>query len=246
MQIMKRIYQLSGAPYGLHPNVYGILGEDAVVLIDSGTNRTDLQVIEQNLSAWGLSGYPVSHLLLTHSHFDHSGNAHIFKSRGSKLAAGIGDAEGIETGDERITYYSYADTYVPCQVDLKVRDGDVIQAAGLEFEVLHLPGHSRGSVAYLLRIDGQAVLFSGDTLMAGANGKAQLGVAVGADYDPAAYLESLKRLSRLEADAVLGGHFHPCLRNASYLLKNGYRTGLLQLRTLTAPISPNAERSESD
>ncbi|SFK99999.1 Glyoxylase, beta-lactamase superfamily II [Paenibacillus sp. 1_12] len=239
MQLMKRIYQLSGEPYGLHPNVYAVLGDDAVVLIDCGTNHVDLKVIDQNLLEWGLSEYPVSQLLLTHSHFDHSGNAHIFSKRGSEIVAGCSDAEGIECGDERITYYSYNDTYITCKVDRKVSEGDVIQAAGLEFEVLHVPGHSRGSMAYRLRIDGKTVLFTGDALMAGPNGKAKLGVAVGADYDPALYLESLKRLSRVEADAVLGGHFHPCLRNANFLLKNGYRTGLFELRTLTTPITPH-------
>ncbi|WP_274652168.1 MBL fold metallo-hydrolase [Paenibacillus humicola] len=231
MQLLKRIFLACGQPYGTHPNAYAILGDEAVVLIDSGTNEAELKVIQRNLSAWGLSGYPISHLLLTHSHFDHSGNAHAFRAKGAEIAAGPGDAEGIELADERVIPYCYEETFVPCRVDRKVKDGDVIQAAGLAFEVLHVPGHSSGSVAYRLTIDGQTVLFTGDALMAGLHGEAKLGARIAADYSPDEYLRSLKRLASVEADAVLAGHYLPCLQGASGLLKSGYRTGLLELRS---------------
>jgi glyoxylase-like metal-dependent hydrolase (beta-lactamase superfamily II) len=233
MQLMKHVFQLSGPSYGIHPNVYAILGDSSLILIDSGTNQTELEVIEQNLSSWGLSHYPVSHLFLTHSHFDHSGNAHVFSKRGAEIIAGPGDAEGIELGDERTISYCYDDLFTPCKVDRKIKGGELVQAAGLEFEALHVPGHSSGSITYKLQVNEKIVLFTGDTLFAGPDGNAKLGVAVAEDYDPELYLKSLKRLSGVQADAMLGGHFQPCLRNAARLLKNGYRAGLFQLRALT-------------
>ena len=36
--------------------------------------------------------------------------------------------------------------FIPCEVDIKVKDGDVVKAAGLVFEVIHVPGHTPGSV----------------------------------------------------------------------------------------------------
>lgn len=231
MQIMNRIFQLSGQAYGVSPNAYAVLGDNAVVIVDTGTNQAELIIIEENLAAWGLSDYPISHLLITHSHFDHSGNAHIFSKKGTKIIAGIGDAEGIECGDERTLCYSHEQNFIPCRVDLKVKSGDHIRAAGLNFDVIHLPGHSSGSMAYQLKLDGKTILFTGDSLMQGPDGQPRLGISVAEDFDPEMYLKSLKTLSKLNADAVLGGHFQPCLRHAVLLLRRGYRTGLLKLRT---------------
>ncbi|WP_186445862.1 MBL fold metallo-hydrolase [Paenibacillus cremeus] len=235
MQIIKDIYLLTGQAYGVSSNAYAVKGEDAIVLIDCGTGSEDLGLIERNLAVWGLDQYPVSHLLLTHSHFDHSGNAHVFSKRGVQLVAGCGDAEGVETGDERVLYYSYQQDFVPCPVDQKVKDGEMLEIAGLRFEVLHTPGHSRGSVVYRLQLRDQVIMFTGDTVMPGPNGQPKLGVTVAEDFNAEDYLQSLKRLSRMEADAVLGGHFQPCLKNATFLLRRGYRTGLIQLRSPSIP-----------
>ncbi|WP_171649955.1 MBL fold metallo-hydrolase [Paenibacillus foliorum] len=235
MQIMKDVYLLSGQPYGVSSNVYAVMGQESIVMIDCGTGDEDYKLIEHNLASWGLDHYPVSHLLLTHSHFDHCGNAHIFSKKGTQLIAGAGDAEGIELGDERTLYYSYKQNFVPCPVDVKVKDGDVITIAGLSFEIIHTPGHSRGSVIYKLINHGKVILFTGDTVMSGPNGQPKLGVTVAEDFDAGLYLKSLNRLSKMEADAVLGGHFQPCLRNATFLLRRGYRTGLIELRSPSIP-----------
>jgi len=235
MHVLKDIFLLTGQSYGTFSNAYAVLGEGAIILIDCGTGSEDLKLIEQNLAQWGLEQYPISHLLLTHSHFDHSGNAHIFSKRGVQLIAGSGDAEGIETGDERTLFYSYRQNYVPCQVDSKVKDGDIFTLSGLQFEVIHVPGHSRGSVVYKLIHRNQVILFTGDTVMPGPNGQPKLGVTVAEDFNAEHYLKSLNRLSKMEADAVLGGHFQPCLRNATFLLRRGYRTGLIQLRAPSIP-----------
>ncbi|NHN35266.1 MBL fold metallo-hydrolase [Paenibacillus agricola] len=235
MQIVKGIYQLAGQPYGVSSNTYAVLGQDSIVLVDCGTGNEELQLIEKNMIEWGLEEFPISHLLLTHSHFDHSGNAHVFRKKGTKVIAGVGDAEGIELGDERVLYYSYKQNFVPCRVDQKVQDGDRLQIAGLEFEVIHVPGHSRGSVVYSLMYKGKKIMFTGDTVMAGPNGQPKLGVTVAEDFNVDVYLQSLKKLSKLEADAVLGGHFQPCLQNATFLLRRGYRTGLIELRSPSIP-----------
>ena len=74
-------------------------------------------------------------------------------------------------------------------------EGDTLTLGSLTIEVLHTPGHSKGSVT--LKVDD--VLFTGDTLFCGSCGRTDLS---GGSYEE--IMESLKCLGRLEGD------FHVC------------------------------------
>lgn len=231
MQVFRNIYQVSGSPYGVHPNVYIVKGHNAVVMIDTGLDESELTVVLENMKFWGLSEYPVTHVLITHSHFDHSGNAHIWSKRGSKIAAGPSDAEGIELGDDRTIGYAYAKKFTACPVDIKVKDGDTVETAGLKFDVIHVPGHSSGCVFYRLISDDKVILFTGDVIRVGTNCEfAKLGWSGGIDYDQKVYFESLKKVKDLECDIILAGHFQPCLKDGFKILQNAYMKALLDWR----------------
>lgn len=58
----------------------------------------------------------------------------------------------------------------PRPVDRELRDGDRLAVGDLEVEVLHVPGHTEGSLLYLVAGDERAHLFSGDTLFPGGPG----------------------------------------------------------------------------
>lgn len=62
------------------------------------------------------------------------------------------------------------DGLFPRPVDRELRDGDVLTVGDLEVEVIHLPGHTEGSLLYLVRGDERPHLFSGDTLFPGGPG----------------------------------------------------------------------------
>ncbi|MBA2624366.1 MAG: MBL fold metallo-hydrolase, partial [Acidimicrobiia bacterium] len=63
----------------------------------------------------------------------------------------------------------------PPEVLLGLDDGEVVTGAGMRFEVLHTPGHTRGSVCLRLDVEGQPpLLFSGDHLFAGSIGRTDL------------------------------------------------------------------------
>ncbi|UCB49503.1 MAG: MBL fold metallo-hydrolase [Deltaproteobacteria bacterium] len=80
-------------------------------------------------------------------------------------------------------------------VDLKLKDGDVLQVGTLKIEVIHTPGHTPGSVCYL--VNGN--LFTGDTLFVGAVGRTDL---TGASLDT--LLDSLERkLLSLPPDTIV-------------------------------------------
>jgi hydroxyacylglutathione hydrolase len=84
-------------------------------------------------------------------------------------------------------------------VDIKLKDGDVLEVGNLKIRVIHTPGHTPGSVCYL--VNGN--LFTGDTLFVGAVGRTDL---TGASLDT--LLDSLERqlLSLPSNTIVWPGH----------------------------------------
>jgi glyoxylase-like metal-dependent hydrolase (beta-lactamase superfamily II) len=99
----------------------------------------------------------VTHLLVTHTHADHSPATAAVQDRTGAPTYGFGphpagaDDESEEHGDL---------AFVP---DVAVVDGDVIRGAGFEFECLHTPGHISNHVCYSERT--RDVLFTGDHVM---------------------------------------------------------------------------------
>ena len=86
------------------------------------------------------------------------------------------------------------------KIEKPVLFGDSLSACGLEFEILHTPGHSMGSVCLYLPSDG--VLFSGDTLFEAGYGRMDL---YGGSVDE--MIRSLKRLFELPGETrVYPGH----------------------------------------
>jgi glyoxylase-like metal-dependent hydrolase (beta-lactamase superfamily II) len=104
----------------------------------------------------GFEGPPVSAILTTHRHADHwQALAEVAD------AAGAANFAGEEDADE-----------LPVAVDERLRHGDVITVGDLSLEIIHLRGHTPGSVAVLYRDpEGIPHLFTGDSLFPGGVGK---------------------------------------------------------------------------
>lgn len=231
MQILPNIYLLDGFAYAVHPNFYLIHGEAGSIVVDTGSAAADLERAEQQLRVWGLSLAEVNYVLLTHSHGDHVGNAAALRSRGATVVAGPGDAEGIELADFRTIPYATGHEVPPCKVDRVVHDGDMIQACGFEFEVIHAPGHTNGCVIYQLRHVGKIIWFVGDVLFAQSTGfQPELCWPGGEELDKPTYIKTLKRLAGLPVDCVLAGHRIPCLRDAHRLVGQAYAKALIEWR----------------
>ena len=134
-------------------------------------------------------------ILLTHGHFDHC----------------TGVAGLLETWPELPVYIHEGDVTDGMGGELRFRrlweknqryykEGDKLTVGGLTLDVLETPGHSTGSVCLL--VEGQGVLFAGDTLFRGSCGRCDF---PGGDYR--AMLKSLARLGRLEGQyTVYPGH----------------------------------------
>jgi glyoxylase-like metal-dependent hydrolase (beta-lactamase superfamily II) len=124
-------------------------------VVDPGAQ---IEKITAHIKHYGIE--KVTHILLTHGHFDHIGAlADLKEETGAKVCIHGRDADML-TSSEKSLASSAGVTVKPCPADVVLKDGDVIDAAGMQVNVLHTPGHSGGSVCYLV----EDVMFSGDTL----------------------------------------------------------------------------------
>ena len=231
MQILPNIYLLDGFAYAQHPNFHLVHSQAGNIVIDSGSVPSDIERAERQLAPWGISLESVDYLLLTHSHYDHMGNAALLRSRGATVVAGPGDAEGIELADARTIPYAAGFQLPPCKVDRVVQDGDIIDACGFRFEVIHAPGHTNGCVIYQLQHMGKTIWFSGDVLFCQNTAyDPQLGWQGGEEFDKPTYIQTLKRLSELPVDCILAGHHLPYLRAGHRLVGRAYVKALIEWR----------------
>ena len=141
-------------------------GSDRAVLVDPGEEADRL------LGAIDTLGVSLDAILLTHTHFDHVG-----------AVAPVAKATGAPVYCPELEVPVLADImrYVPWpefgpfesyEADETVAGGERLELAGLEIDVLFVPGHSPGHVAY--SIPAEAALFSGDVLFQGSVGRTDL------------------------------------------------------------------------
>jgi glyoxylase-like metal-dependent hydrolase (beta-lactamase superfamily II) len=111
-------------------------------------------------------------ILNTHGHADHiAGNAAL-KQRwpDCPLVIGTDDAPKLTHPFQNLSG-PFGLSLVSPPADVEVNDGEVYSAASLEFEVLAVPGHSKGHVVYLWRGGSPFVAFVGDVIFAGSVGR---------------------------------------------------------------------------
>lgn len=236
MHILENIYQLAGDSFGTICNMFVIKGDGGMVLIEAGAEAC-LEVAKETLKEWNLQDIPITHVVATHSHYDHTVNCYKFREMGAKIIALAGDADALENGDDRIIDYGAfraSSPFKTCPVDIRPKDGDVIEVHGIRLEFLHFPGHTDGShfVRYITN-DGRIVLFTGDIQRVGMDGdfrSARLAWSGGTDYNREVFMESLKRIKDLDADVLLPSHGEKTLREGWKVLKGMYLRALLDWR----------------
>lgn len=210
----------------MHQNVYGIdiPKEKKLFLVDCGLGEEDLERIGKNRKLWNLEERKVEAVFITHSHFDHAGNAAAYEAAGSRIYAGK-DGKSLLLGDEHTIDFAYGRPFPVCRKVWQMQDGEKL-SLGEDYEILchDTPGHTPGSVCYELNHKGKKVLFTGDFIQAGEYGdEVRLGIKVDSGYDYDDYLDSMRKMMQIGADAVLPGHFHPWLTEGKRIFQLAYR-----------------------
>lgn len=179
--------------------VYLVQVANQAALIDSGCGRASTRLLA-NIAAAGVAPQQIRFLLLTHCHYDHSGGAvEIRRHSGCQVAIHALEAGYLESGDPSVSAASwYGDELDACPVDVRLADGDRIRLVDRSIEVMHIPGHSPGSIAYLVESDGKRVLFAQDV-----HGPLHPMLLSNATE----YQASLRRLRALAVDVLCEGHY---------------------------------------
>lgn len=202
----------------LESNAWLVRGRDADLLVDTLNGIGPLRPVVAAMN----DDRPVV-AVVTHGHFDHVGGLHEFDDRRghaddadeirSPFPMRLHVDDFPEGTAEMYAYYGYpvprmAVSALPAddfddeawvspgaELTATVADGDVIDLGDRRFEILHVPGHSAGSIALWEAATG--LLFSGDTLYVDDR--------LSFD-DPIAGAASLRRLAELPVQRVLPGH----------------------------------------
>lgn len=162
-------------------NNYLLIDEQSkeAALIDNSAVDSDINLV---LDEYGAK---LKYILLTHGHFDHVAGIRpevllphpnpLLKGEGMLVAMHENDLRWLSKVNQYLPMFGMPEITVP-EIDLFVKDGDVIKLGETEIKVIHTPGHTQGGVCYL--VDGK--LFSGDTIFREAVGRCDL---EGGDFD---------------------------------------------------------------
>jgi glyoxylase-like metal-dependent hydrolase (beta-lactamase superfamily II) len=164
-------------------------GAPEAVVVDPGWDAAQLRL---ELARMGAT---CAAILLTHTHFDHIGGvAELAERTGAPVYVSADAAGALESplGPPGLTIAPYTGA---CHV----AGGETLDVAGISFDVLDVPGHAPGHVAFA----ADNALFSGDVLFAGGVGRVDL---PGGDWDT--LLDSIRTLAeRFPPDTtVYSGH----------------------------------------
>ncbi len=142
----------------------GKKGSDAVLIDPSDAEKALSLLAEKNLK--------LTHILLTHRHFDHlAGVARLREATQAEILIHSLDAQGLRERAGSMAIFM-SGTFVPTEPTRILKDGDIIEAAGFVFRVLHTPGHTEGGVVYVC--DEERCAFTGDTIFCESFGRTDL------------------------------------------------------------------------
>jgi len=171
-------------------NCYLVSTKDVRIVIDPFTSDSRIKEF--------FTANCEKYVFLTHCHFDHIlGAKRISEEFGAKIAIGKLDAKGLSD-----PYFSLSEwagyNQAPFYADILFENGDVFEVGDTKIRVLHTPGHTEGSVCYII----EDCIFTGDTLFEGTVGRTDFPTG-----DFATLKRSLEKLKELDKDyKIYSGH----------------------------------------
>ncbi len=153
----------------IQENCYVVRRPDAAsaVLVDPGAEPERLQ---QALDSLGITDIPA--ILITHCHFDHVGAVKaMHELTGAPVYCPVLEREVLADINAHVRLQGFG-PFESYEADHTVAGGEALELAGMTFDVLFTPGHSRGHVTYAVR--DEDALLSGDVLFQGSVGRVDL------------------------------------------------------------------------
>jgi hydroxyacylglutathione hydrolase len=163
---LPHILTIVSRPFGQNTYVAWLADRKDCVVIDPGLEPAKiLSAIEEHHLT------PVA-ILLTHGHSDHIGGNAALKQRWPDCPIVIGADEAEKLTDPAKNLSArFGMPIVSPEADRLVREGEIVDYAGLKLDVREIPGHSSGHIVFIWH-DGQPPLvFGGDVLFAGSVGR---------------------------------------------------------------------------
>ncbi|MEM7301864.1 MAG: MBL fold metallo-hydrolase [Pseudomonadota bacterium] len=192
---IQRITACNESPFTFRGTNSYLLGGKSVAVIDPGPeDEAHFQALLR-----GINGRPVSHIIITHTHRDHSPLA----ARLQEVTGAQTYAEGphraarpLELGEINPLDASSDTDFEP---DVVLADGQMIEGEGWALQAIHTPGHTANHTAFALT--DSDYLFSGDHVMAWATS-----IVAPPDGAMSDYMASLEVLLDREESIYFPGH----------------------------------------
>ncbi|MBF0174329.1 MAG: MBL fold metallo-hydrolase [Magnetococcales bacterium] len=180
--------------------IYLIHCAGGVVLVDAGTGLA-MERLLANIRAAGVAPEQISHLLLTHCHFDHTGGAHALRQRlQCRTVMHQQDACFLERGDAVVTAANwYRQRMIPCPIDEPINGSRWnLELGSCQIMAHHVPGHSPGSLVFTMESDHLRIMFAQDV-------HGPLHPSLNSNRSD--YQNSLQRMLDLNCDVLCEGHY---------------------------------------
>jgi len=203
---VERLTVNNPGPFTFHGTNSYIVGGREVAVIDPGPeDETHFQALMA-----ALEGRTVSHILVSHTHRDHSPLAGRLKAATGALLVAEGPhraSRPLHDGEANPFAESSDMGFVP---DIAVGEGDVIEGDGWRLQALLTPGHTANHAAFAL--DGTGIVFSADHVMAWATS-----IVAPPDGSMRDYMASLDRLLARDDRIYFPGHGGPVADPPAFL-----------------------------
>jgi glyoxylase-like metal-dependent hydrolase (beta-lactamase superfamily II) len=201
-----RVTAPNPSPFTFHGTNTYIVGSNSLAVIDPGP--ADEQHLQALLKA--IAGRPVSHILVTHTHRDHSPLARpLAEATGGTIVAEgpHRPARDIRLGEGQLLDASADMAFRP---DHRVADQELIEGDGWALRAVLTPGHAANHAVFAL--EGTGTLFSGDHVMGWSTT-----IVAPPDGSMRDYMASLDRLLDRDDRLYLSGHGGPIRKPAAFV-----------------------------
>ncbi len=223
--LIRRIVAENPGPFTFMGTGTYVVGHGDVAVIDPGP------LLGSHVEALqaALAGERITHILITHTHIDHSPAAAPLKAASGAPTLGFGPhGHRGETGE--------AGADLAFTPDLALKDGDIVAGEGWRLEAIHTPGHASNHLCFAL--PQERALFSGDQVMGWSTT-----VIAPPDGDMAAYMRSLEALGRRQDEIYWPTHGGPIRRPREHLgeliaHRIARREAILAALSVGGPLTP--------